>query len=96
MPTPVPDKPPAKRVSAKAPPVEPKPWWDRIVRYRWGLCIAFVVFYYTARYETGLLPIPKLLEQIIRSKPGSPGTWAAPSQVQVLSESFLNLFDAFL
>jgi hypothetical protein len=61
--------PAAKGVSAN-PPIEPKPWWDRIVQYRWGLCVAFVVFYYAARYESGLLPIPKLLEQIIiRSKP---------------------------
>src|ERR1044071_7519366 len=63
-------KPHAKGVSAKSPSVEPRPWWDRIVQYRWGLCVAFVVFYYTARYESGLLPVPRSLEQII--------TWSKP------------------
>ncbi len=40
------------------------------MRYRWALCVAFVLFYYLARYQSGLIGIPKALEQII--------TWSKP------------------
>jgi|SoiMethySBSTD1v2_1073268.scaffolds.fasta_scaffold01445_21 hypothetical protein len=59
-----------KGASSKSGSSEAIPWWDRVVRYRWGLCVAFITFYYMARYESGLIPIPNVLEQII--------TWSRP------------------